>query len=72
MTILTGDYGGPIWTYKEDAKLKVTSQEVFCISAGSPDVRSGAPCLDAHKVTCMFVPGAVKDWMDKIIASPPA
>lgn len=61
-----------MWAYQADAKGKVTSQQVFCISVGSPDQRSGAPCLDAHRVICMFVPGAVKLWMDNIVAAPPA
>jgi hypothetical protein len=59
---------GPVYAYQADAAGKITAFETFCTSVGSPDVRTGAPCLDAHKVICTFLPGKVKDWIDGVIA----
>lgn len=67
------DYGGPIWVYSLDSKGKIVGQqETFCFTVGSPDARSGAPCLDAHKVVCMFLPGVVSDWIKNVITPPAA
>lgn len=65
------DYGGPIWTYQLGPKGNAINQETFCVTIGSPDARTGAPCLDAHKVVCVFLPGSAAYTWVKNINSPP-
>lgn len=54
-----GDFGGPVYAYKLDAKglVDITSQEVICTLVGSPNVRKNAPCLDGHVTFCTLMSG---------------
>lgn len=69
---------GPVYAYKLDAKGNVVDQEVFCTMIGSPNLRSGSPCLDAHITVCTFLPGPIgmgnmnpTNWAANIINPPP-
>lgn len=78
-----GDYGGPVYAYKLDAKgaIDPKTQEVVCTLAGSPNVRKNAPCLDGHIVICTAAAGVTtlpvtspNGWINSIvtgITSPP-
>lgn len=60
---------GSVLAYETDAKGVITKQESFCITIGSPDVRTGAKCLDAHTTACIFLDTAkAAAWIKNIIA----
>ena len=66
--LCAGDYGGPIYAYKTNAKGEVTEQKSFCMAIGSPDVRRNANCQDGHTVFCQFFTLDVKTWIALAVA----
>ena len=60
--LCAGDYGGPIYAYKTNAKGEAIEQESFCLAIGSPDVRRNANCQDGHTVFCQFYIPGVREW----------
>lgn len=56
--VCVGDFGGPVYAYKLDAKGAVDpkTQSVICTLTGSPNVRKNAPCLDGHITFCFSTP----------------
>lgn len=57
--VCTEDFGNPVYAYEVDKFHHVVphTQEIFCTTVGSPNVRRGTKCLDEHTVFCTFLPG---------------
>lgn len=56
-----GDFGGPVYAYNLNDKkaIDISTQEVVCTLVGSPNVRTGTPCLDGHVTICTLMSGPI-------------